>query len=434
VITAYRQLHVQQTYKNLGNYMQNLVGDVSSAARILPELDGEKLFISRGKGAYLWDNHGRQYIDTALGFGAVLAGHSNDAVIANVTQALNDAAAPSWAHVREHGAASALAARTGALSKVIFTNSGSEAVHLACRAARAYTGKSKIAKMAAGFDGWFDDVSFGNIGSAEALFDSNQRPSTERTTLLRFNDFEDVERLFAEHTDVAAVLVEPMLANAGCIMAAPGYLKHVQDIAHKHGALVIGDEVLMGFRLFDGLTSHQYGLDPDLATVGKAIGNGVPVSALLGKPEVLAAFDEGRVLRGGTFSGNPMACAAVTSTLQLLEKADYSALNTRGDELRAFIKTCFRTQGVPITTSGYGSVFTIWLGDEEPTTYNQATQIANVEFSRSLHLALRKSGVLMMPSPYGRIFLSFEHTDSVIEEMKQAFTTAAKEIAKEYAA
>ncbi|KRW59701.1 aspartate aminotransferase family protein [Pseudomonas sp. TTU2014-080ASC] len=414
--------------------MQNLVGDVSSAARILPELDGEKLFISHGKGAYLWDSHGRKYIDTALGFGAVLVGHSNDAVVANVAKALSDAAAPSWAHVREHGAASALAAQTGALSKVIFTNSGSEAVHLACRAARAYTGKSKIAKMAAGFDGWFDDVSFGNIGSAEALFDSNQRPSTARTTLLRFNDFDDVERLFAEDGDIAAVLVEPMLANAGCIMAAPGYLKHVQEIAHKHGALVIGDEVLMGFRVFNGLTSHHYGLDPDLATVGKAIGNGVPVSALLGKPEVLAAFEEGRVLRGGTFSGNPLASAAVTSTLQLLEQADYAALMARGNELRTFIRSCFEAEGVRVTTSGYGSVFTIWLGDVEPTSYNQAAEIANTEFSKALHLALRKSGVLMMPSPYGRIFLSFEHTDSVIEEMKQAFSVAAKEIAKVFAA
>ena len=225
--------------------MPNLVGDVSSAARILPDLNGEKLFISKGKGAYLWDDKGRKYIDTALGFGAVLLGHSNDSVNAAVTEALGDSAAPSWAHVREHGAATALAKHTGELSKVIFTNSGSEAVHLACRAARAYTSRGKIAKMAAGFDGWFDDVSYGNVTSKEASFQDGKRPSTERTTLIRYNDFADVERLFEEDNDIAAVILEPMLANAGCIMPLPGYLKHVQDIAHKHCALVICDEVLM---------------------------------------------------------------------------------------------------------------------------------------------------------------------------------------------
>ena len=302
--------------------MPNLVGDVSSAARILPDLKGEKLFIRNGKGAYLWDDQGRQYIDTALGFGAVLLGHSNDAVNAAVVQALSDSAAPSWAHVREHGAATALARHTGELSKVIFTNSGSEAVHLACRAARAYTGRGRIAKMAAGFDGWFDDISYGNVTSKEASFSDGKRPSTERTTLLRFNDFDDVERLFAEDSNIAAVILEPMLANAGCIMALPGYLKHVQDVAHRHGALVISDEVLMGFRLYPGLAALQEGLDPDIASVGKAIGNGVPVSAVVAKPHIRAGFEEGRVIRGGTFSGNPVSCAAALGVFEAIESGD----------------------------------------------------------------------------------------------------------------
>ncbi|WP_263145024.1 aminotransferase class III-fold pyridoxal phosphate-dependent enzyme [Pseudomonas sp. RIT-PI-AD] len=412
--------------------MSNLVGDVSSAARILPDLDGEKLFIQRGEGAYLWDARGRRYIDTALGFGAVLVGHSEPGIVAGVAGALQDAAAPSWAHVREHGAARALAAHTGALDKVIFTNSGSEAVHLACRAARAYTGRGRIAKMAAGFDGWFDEVAFGNVNSAEALFDPQRRPTTERTTLLRYNDFADVERLFAEHHDIAAVLLEPMLANAGCIMPAPGYLKHVQAVAHAHGALLICDEVLMGFRLYPGLAGLREGLSPDLATVGKAIGNGVPVSALLGRAAILAGFEEGRVLRGGTFSGNPMACAAVTHTLERLDAADYPRLIARGDALRRSIEASFRAQGLALSTSGYGNVFGLWPGTEAPTCYEQAAQIADPLFSTALHLALRRAGVLAMPSPYGRIYLSFAHTDAVVEEMRGAFDDAARELASTF--
>jgi len=413
--------------------MANLVGDVSSAARILPELNGEKLFIRQGKGARLWDDKGRSYIDTALGFGAVLLGHATDAVNAAVAEALGASAAPSWAHVREHGAATALAQHTGELSKVMFTNSGSEAVHLACRAARAYTGRGKIAKMAAGFDGWFDDVSYGNVTSDEARFEDGARPSTERTTLIRFNDFADIERLFAEDSDIAAVILEPMLANAGCIMPLPGYLKHVQDVAHKHGALVICDEVLMGFRLYAGLAGLRDGLDPDLASVGKAIGNGVPVSAVVGKPHILAAFEEGRVARGGTFSGNPLACAAVTSTLELLDQSDYAQLIQRGEGLRIAVESIFKSHGISVATSGYGNVFGIWPAATAPETYEEAAKIANPAFSKALHLALREAGVLMMPSPYGRIYISFEHSDEVVEEMKVAFERAAQQLKAQFA-
>lgn len=413
--------------------MFNLVGDVSSAARILPDLNGEALFITHGKGAYLWDDKGRKYIDTALGFGAVLVGHADDDVNNDVAEALASSASPSWAHVREHGAASALAAHTGNLTKVVFNNSGSEAVHLACRIARTYTGKGKIAKMAAGFDGWLDDVAFGNVSTREAAFKDGERPSTPRTTLLRFNDFADVERLFQEDSDIAAVILEPMLANAGCIMAAPGYLQHVQEVARKHGALVISDEVLMGFRRHAGLASHLEGLDPDLASVGKAIGNGVPVSAVVGKPEVMGVVEAGRAARGGTFSGNPMACAAVSSTLAKLDSADYQALTKRGNALRESIVAIFKGAGITVTTSGYGNVFGVWLGDKEPSNYEEAAKLANPGFTRALHLALREAGLLIMPSPYGRLYISFEHSDAVIEEMKTSFEFAAAKLAADYA-
>ena len=315
---------------------------------------------------------------------------------------------------------------------MIFTNSGSEAVHLACRAARAYTGRGRIAKMAAGFDGWFDDISYGNVTSKEASFSDGKRPSTERTTLLRFNDFDDVERLFTEDNNIAAVILEPMLANAGCIMALPGYLKHVQDVAHRHGALVISDEVLMGFRLYPGLAALQEGLDPDIASVGKAIGNGVPVSAVVAKPHIFAGFEEGRVIRGGTFSGNPMACAAVTTTLAQLDSVDYPQLIARGDALRNAIESIFKSHGITVSTSGYGNVFGIWLGAVVPSTYEQAAQIANTSFTKALHLALREAGVLIMPSPYGRLYISFDHTDHVIEEIKTAFEHAAVELSAAY--
>ena len=216
-------------------------------------------------------------------------------------------------------------------------------------------------------------------------------------------------------------------------MPLPGYLKHVQDIAHKHGALVICDEVLMGFRLYAGLAGLREGLSPDIASVGKAIGNGVPVSAIVGKPHILAGFEEGRVLRGGTFSGNPLACAAMTSTLTQLDNSDYEQLIQRGNDLRVAVEAIFESHGVIISTSGYGNVFGVWLGAKTPVTYEQAVEIANPAFTKALHLALREAGVLIMPSPYGRIYISFEHNSIVIEEMKVAFEKAAAKLSAEFA-
>ena len=139
------------------------------------------------------------------------------------------------------------------------------------------------------------------------------------------------------------------------------------------------------------------------------------------------------MIRGGTFSGNPMACAAVTSTLAQLDTADYEALMARGNHLRQAIESLFKAHGVTITTSGYGNVFGIWLGATAPGTYEQAARAANPRFTLALHLALREAGLLMMPSPYGRIYISFEHTDSVIEEMKNAFAQAAARLSAEFA-
>lgn len=408
--------------------MSNLIGDVSSSARILPDLDGTKLFIKRAHGPYVWDDQGRRYIDTALGFGAILLGHSPNAVVQAVSEALQAGAAPSFAHVYEHDAAAALARHTGDLSRVMFVNSGSEAVHLACRAARAYTGKPVIAKMAGGFDGWFDEITLANVGTADALFSDNERPMTGRTTAIRFNDEADLARLFETRNDIAAIIFEPMLANAGCILPQEGYLKKMQTIARQHGALLICDEVLMGFRLHAGLTCHQWGLQPDIVTVGKAIGTGVPVAAVVGRPDILEPFEQGRVARGGTYSGNPMACAALLSTLENLDNADYAALLERGERLRLGIKKAFDQQNIPISTVGYGSVFSIWPSHHAPTHYADAAHMTHAQFSHELHLSLRKHGVLVMPSPYGRLYISFAHDDNVIDDMIKAIGLAAADI------
>lgn len=418
---------------------RHLVGGISSAGRAVPPIDGHPLLIERAEGPWLWDDRGRRYIDTALGFGATVLGHGPAAVVAMTTEAIRTGSMPAFAHAGEEQAAAALAAATAPLTSVIFTSTGSEAVHLAARIARAATGRHCIAKMAAGYDGWYDDVTIGQAGSPEALMRANTRPQRGRTTLLRYNDFEDVERLFAENDDVAAVLLEPMLANAGCVPAAPGYLAHVATVARSHGALVIADEVLMGFRQRFGLAScaerpgSDVGSDggpdlvPDLATVGKAIGSGFAVAAVLGRPEIMQVA-EGAGIRAGTYSGNPAATAAVTSTLGLLATADYPALVARGNRLRTATVNAFARVGRTVSTSGFGTVFTLWFAPRPPTTYIEAAELARPELTLQWHIALRRRGVLTMPSAFGRVFLSFAHDDAVCADLAEIMADAATDL------
>ena len=409
--------------------MNNLVGDISSAARALPSLDGEKIFIQKGKGAHVWDTNGKRYIDTALGFGTLVIGHAHEELTAAVIPALQASPTPAWPHLLEQQAAAALCAHTRDLSKAIFCTTGSEAVHLACRAAKAHTGKTTIAKIAAGYDGWFDDVTFGNAATQEALF-TDQRPNKDAITLLRYNDFDDVEKLFSENSDIAAILVEPLLANAACIQPLPGYLEHLKQVAHKHGALVIADEVATGFRLHAGLSSHAQEFYPDIAAIGKSMGGGIAVSAVVSTPEIMEGFETGKVVRAGTFSGNPVACAAVIATMAILDKSDYPALLERGERLKKSIVKSFADNGIAVSTAGYGNLFGIWPAAHSSSTYPEAAKIFNAEFSMALHVELRKAGVLITPSSLGRLYLSFEHDDAVIADMEQAFALAAKAIAK----
>lgn len=397
--------------------MQHLVGGISSAGRSLPPLDGRGLLIESAAGSWIWDQDGRRFIDMALGFGAILLGHANSIVNAAVVDAVSQGSMPAFSHPGEETAAAALTAPCGPLSMAMFTNSGSEAVHMACRISRAVTGRNTIAKIAGGFDGWFDQMAFGNAGAPETLIGNGPRPERHGTTLLRYNDHNDLERLFAENDDIAAVILEPMLANAGCILADLEWLAAVQETARRHGALVIADEVLMGFRIRFGLAVHGMGLDPDLATVGKAIGNGFAVAAVLGRPEFMAAAADGRAIRAGTYSGNPVATAAVTATLAQLATADYTELAYKGETVQTALVEAFGDRDEVVATTGFGPVFTLWFDAKAPTTYEAAAAIIRPERTLALHLALRREGIMTIPQPFGRFYLSFAHDAAVLEEM-----------------
>ncbi|WP_413724245.1 aspartate aminotransferase family protein [Sodalis sp. RH16] len=410
--------------------MTHLVGGISSAGRALPEIDGRPLLIEKAVGPWLWDRDGQRYIDTALGFGATLLGHNPPEVLDALRQTQEKMLMPAYSHGLEEEAATLLSSFTEELDQVIFVNSGSEAVHLAARAARAATGRHKVVKFAAGYDGWFDGVAFGNAGTPDAAMSQPARPEKEGMLLLRYNDFTDVDRLFADHGDIAALIVEPVMANAGCIEPAPGYLQYLADSAHRHGALVILDEVLMGFRLHAGLTGHLLGIDADFATVGKAIGSGTVVAALLGKSAYMSVFERGLATRAGTYSGNPPVCAAVIATLTTLKNRDYRQLLRQGDGLRQKIIDGCRARGTALCSTGYGSVFTFWRSNVPPLDYRQAAATADKAWSLKLHFALRRRGILVMPFAFGRFYLSFSHDEAVLETLAAACIESISELSE----
>lgn len=404
--------------------MRHLVGGISSGGRVAPSLDGRDLLIARAEGGRVFTEDGESLLDTALGYGAVLLGHAHPVVNAAVIAAVERGSMPAFAHRSEERAAAALTAATGPLDQAIFTNSGSEAVHMACRIARAVTGRRVVAKIAAGFDGWFDPVSYANAGAREALPSPGSRPLRQDVTLTHWNDPDDLARLFTERDDVAAVLVEPMLANAGCIPMSEAYRDALKREVRRAGALLIADEVLMGFRARFGLASHGMGLDPDLATLGKVIGNGFVVAGVVGREAVMRAAADGRAQRAGTYSGNPVATAAVEATLAELSRLDYDTLAARGARLRAAFETAFSARGVAVTTSGADVAFTPWLSDRAPGTYPDAAGLVRPEWTRALHLELRRAGLLMMPQAFGRLYLAAAHGDAEIAAMAAAISSA----------
>lgn len=411
-----------------GSVPEALPQGISSSARRLPDVDGRPFVVDSAAGAWITDAEGRRHLDFAMAMGATVLGHAHPAVVEACTRALQRGAMPGFTHAGEAAAAQALVRHAGPLVHATFVSTGSEAVHLACRIARRATARPVVAKIAAGYDGWYDDVALGWTGSAEADL-SGARPLAQGVTLVRWNDLSDLEALFAERDDIAAVLVEPVLANAGCLMPQPGYLQGLQQLCRRHGALVIADEVLTGMRLHPGPSSLPMDLEPDLVTLGKAIGSGVPVAAVLGTAQAFAPVVDGRVARAGTYHGNPLVTAAVLATCEVLESSDHAALLQRGERLAAGVREAFGRAGIDVSTSGLGSVFSLWFAGRAPTRYEEAKALLQPERSLALHMALRREGVLTMPSGWGRLFLSFAHDDADVDFALAAFGRAAQALA-----
>jgi glutamate-1-semialdehyde 2,1-aminomutase len=406
-------------------------GGVNSPVRAFKAVGGHPVFFHKAEGAYLFDEDGNRYIDYIGSWGPMILGHAHPAVV----NAVQDAATRSTSF----GAPTRLEVEMAELicdmvpnvEKVRMVNSGTEACMSAIRVARGYTGKSKILKFAGCYHGHADSFLI-QAGSGAATFGTPSSPGVTQgtasdTLIARYNDLLDVKRLFAEHgSDIAAVIVEPVAGNMGCILPEPGFLEGLRAMCDQHKALLIFDEVMTGFRLARGGAQEALEVDADLVTYGKIIGAGLPVGAYGGRAEIMQVVSpDGPVYQAGTLSGNPLAMSAGMALLRILHQTPsiYTELAEKTAYLDAGLKQVLTERGIAHTTQRIGSMISVFFSE------NPVSNIADVmatdipRFNAFFH-GMLKQGVYLPPAAYESWFLSNALTtadlDATIEAARHA--------------
>ena len=415
-----------------------LAGGVSSDAR--RSVQPVPLFVSHAAGSRLWDVDENEYIDYVLGQGPLILGHTNPLVIEAVKAQLDRGQVYSAQHALEVDVAAAVCRMVPCAERLRFNSVGSEAVHAAWRLARAFTGREKILKFEGHYHGWFDSALY-SVGPSLAAAGPVQAPvpvpgtkGQARSTagdmvIAPWNDLEALSAILDGHRDeVAAVCMEPVLCNSGCISPLPGYLAGVQELCRHHGCLLIFDEVITGFRLAPGGAQEYLSITPDLAIFGKAIAGGFPLSCLAGRAEVMDLISRGEVGHAGTFNSNPVVMAAAAATLSELEThaaTVYPRLFRLGQRLMAGIRQAASAAGWRLLVDGPGPVFNLYLTDQPAVNNYRDYARCDLAGMGRLHTALLDRGINMVGR--GLFFLSTAHTEADIDQTIAAVADALRQ-------
>lgn len=397
-----------------------LPGGVDSPVRAFKGVGGTPLFISRGEGCRIYDEDGNEFIDYVCSWGPLIVGHANPRVVAAMSSALQKGTSFGAPTTSETELAQMICDAIPSMDMVRFVNSGTEAVMSALRLARAFTQRNKIIKFIGCYHGHWDGVLV-KAGSGLATLgvpDSVGVPASfaQDTLVAPYNDLASVEQLFEGHpTDIAAVIVEPVAANMGVVLPRPGFLEGLRNLTQDRGALLIFDEVITGFRLAYGSVQSTYGVAPDLITLGKIIGGGMPVGAYGGKNEIMEMIaPSGPVYQAGTLSGNPLAMTAGIETLRILrEPGVYGNLAAKTERLTGAIKEAAEESEIPMYVSGTGSMFTTFFTNQEVTNYAAAAASDLKLYASYFHQMLNR-GVYVAPSQFEAGFISLAHGDEEI--------------------
>ena len=399
-----------------------LPGGVNSPVRAFKSVGGEPFFTARADGACLWDVEGKRYIDYVGSWGPMIVGHNHPAVREAVQQAIQNGLSFGTPCPAEVDMAETIAKLMPSMQMVRMVNSGTEATMSAIRLARGFTGRNRIVKFEGCYHG-HGDAFLVKAGSGALTFGTPTSPGVPKaladlTLTLPFNDFDAAEQLFAEvGDDIACLIVEPVAGNMNCIPPRDGYLAHLRELCTRHGALLIFDEVMTGFRVALGGAQAHYGITPDLTTLGKIIGGGMPVGAYGGRRDIMQQIaPSGPIYQAGTLSGNPVAMAAGLAMLELIQAPgfhDELARKTRllTDGLQAIADG----NGIPFSTNRVGGMFGMFFCSERVETFAQATSADSAAFNRFFARML-EGGVFLAPSAFEAGFMSSAHSEAIIAE------------------
>ena len=412
----------------------SIPGGVNSPVRAFNGVGGSPIFFESAEGAYMIDADGKRYIDYVGSWGPMILGHNHPAVLEATLQAAKRGLSFGTPTEVEITMAETIRKIVPSIEKVRMVNSGTEATMTAIRLARGYTGRDKILKFEGNYHGHADSLLV-KAGSGALTLGVPNSPGipedfAKHTLTATYNDIESVKQIFAEMGDeIACIIVEPVAGNMNCIPPVEGFLEGLRSICDDHGSVLIFDEVMTGFRVAPGGAQDRYKIKPDLTTLGKVIGGGMPVGAFGGKKEVMDYIAPvGPVYQAGTLSGNPVAMAAGLAALQQLSTPGlYDQLYQRVDTLLDGLQERADKAGVPMTTNRAGSMFGFFFTEEpEVTTYAQATQ-CNMEHFKTFYHAMLEQGVYLAPSAFEGGFMSAAHSE---EDIQNTLDAAEKAFAK----
>ncbi|MFN3987052.1 MAG: glutamate-1-semialdehyde 2,1-aminomutase [Rhodocyclaceae bacterium] len=405
---------------------RSIPGGVNSPVRAFRSVGGTPRFIERAEGACVWDADGKRYIDYVGSWGPAIAGHAHPAIVEAVREAALRGlsfGAPTEAEVEM---AERICALLPSVEMVRLVSSGTEATMSAIRLARGFTGRDAIVKFEGCYHGHADSLlvkagsgllTFGNPSSGGVPADF-----AKHTIVLDYNDLEQVEAVFSTRGDeIAAVIVEPVAGNMNLIKPRPGFLEGLRALCTRYGAVLIFDEVMTGFRVGPRGVQGLYGITPDLTTLGKVIGGGMPVGAFGGRHDIMQAIAPlGTVYQAGTLSGSPVAVAAGLASLRLIETAGfYDTLSARAQQLAEGLEAAARDNGVVFRADAIGGMFGLYFADAVPDTFATVTACDRERFNRFFH-AMLEAGHYFAPSAFEAGFISVAHSEADVAATLEA--------------
>ncbi len=412
---------------------QLMPGGVNSPARAFGGVGGEPIVFERAQGAYLWDVDGNRYIDYIGSWGPMILGHNHPAVVEAVKKAADKAFSFGAPTPAENELAELIVDAIPGVEMVRLVNSGTEATMSAIRLARGFTGRDVIVKFAGNYHGHVDSLLVAAGSSAATLGVPNSPGVTAGTTkdtiVCQYNDVAGLEAAFAEHgSRMAGVIFEPIVGNMGCIVPTPAFLTALRSLTSKHGALLICDEVMTGFRVAYGGAQQLLKIQPDLTTLGKIVGGGMPIGAYAGRREIMQhVLPAGKVFQAGTLSGNPVACAAGIATLkELRERPPYERLEQLSDRLARGLVSAAKSAGIPHALTRVGSMLTFFFTTPAPCDWPSASKCDTARFARYFW-GLADRGIYMPCSQFEALFVSAAHTESDIDATIAAAHEAIRE-------